>query len=83
MDGVSRPRLVITQSKALRYQIRLRSIPARASSSLSGENSLESGTESGKAGEVSMNVNTSSPNHIFLLSLQLLRLTQGISIINM
>ena len=52
--------LVITQSKALRYQIRLRSIPARTSSSLSGENSLESGTESGKAGEVSMKVNVSS-----------------------
>jgi len=79
LDGVSRQRLVITQSKALRYQIRLRSIPARTSSSLSGENSLESGTESGKAGEVSMKVNTSSPNHIFLLSSQLLRLTRGIS----
>ena len=52
--------LVITQSKALRYQIRLRSIPARTSSSLSGKNSLESGTESGKAGEVSMKVNVSS-----------------------
>lgn len=59
----ARPRLVITQSKALRYQIRLRSIPARTSSSLSGENSLESGTESGKDGEVSMKVNVSSPNH--------------------
>ena len=54
---------LITQSKALRYQIRLRSIPARTSSSLSGENSLESGTESGKDGEVSMKVNVSSPNH--------------------
>ena len=55
--------ILITQSKALRYQIRLRSIPARTSSSLSGENSLESGTESGKDGEVSMKVNVSSPNH--------------------
>ena len=55
---------LITQSRALRYQIRLRSIPARASSSLSHENSLESGTESGKADEVSMKVNVSS----FLIS---------------
>ena len=53
---------MITQSKALRYQIRLRSIPALTSSSLSGEKSLESGTESGKAGEVSMMANASSPN---------------------
>ena len=61
LDGSQR--LVITQSKALRYQIRLRSIPARTPSSLSGENSLEFGTESGKAGEVSMMANASSPNH--------------------
>ena len=54
---------LITQSRALRYQIRLRSIPARTSSSLSHENSLESGAESCKADEVSMKVNVSSPNH--------------------